>query len=696
MPERVYEKQVGLQAGRLPAAGVFLALWLTAGPGGLLPAARGGEAPPPTPHPFSPSVKPLRPVLTPPKKGAGELKPLDYPADVHRDRDAMLQRAGDFALDTAYAAWRCPHCGKTTLAAVAPLFSRRPFTDWYEVKRTIARVLLKKPLRGSAPSGGQTPFRCPFCETPDFKARPDRIMFTHVLPETGDDLRICYTVKEGLLTGAEFFLVRPGKKPEKIKTPWHETDFQRRFGTHFSLRGVWREWLKLYANDARPRYEQVAPGMKFLFRPRNASAETLRKLVTTKVAEDRRRRVVDMFLSPCRPPKKLGLAAAGTWRDWARPWVKDLEAGNLECFVGVSLAWVRRAAAEVFKSRGLKCRLRLGKTAAHPGYLTVSSGDLHEQFDLAPLIPRAVYGAMSLHRATVLEAAALVERLDRGNALARMLRFRFFRCKFKIEQGRFLVATDRNGRTVRVDVLRHALLVSPDRPEEFDAFCRLIFPWDKQAGCFRGNRDPRSLCFCGLPAFARQKIRPRGFLVKHKRPQALFTTLQDADGKSYDLCYTAECLEHIVYMDPTTPRFKGLTTTEAGKLAHRMRGVLPFVIEGRETVLPPRTKGDKRPPAPVVLACGHDLASVAADEALASEAARVLGVPRAAGRLQVYALTTNAVMFSPRALTAVERKAAEKRLRALADKLLTVPGLPLKLHFDLPRVAPAGKVWLRR
>jgi hypothetical protein len=623
-------------------------------------------------------------------------KPMDYPTDVHKDRDVILKQHGPYALDAAYAVWRCAQCGKHAPAAVAPLYGRRPFMDMYEVVRTTARALLSEPLPGPpGPKGERTLFRCPFCATPDFEALPRWILFTHVLPETGDDLRVEFAVNDKRITSETFFRVRTGKPPEKLETPKTEIEFFNRFGVHFSLRAVWRECLLWHAKDKEPQYKQVAPGLWFVFRPLNAPEDALKKLVETKIAEDLKQRKFDLLLSPCRPPTDQRFADAGTWRDWGRERIKELEAGDLECFTGVSVHEVRRITAELLKNAGLLCRWRPGDEATHPGHLTVSRGEFSTAVDLRPILARAVYGALSIHQAAILETAGPLEELGRAEDLSKALRFRFFRCTFAVENGKVLVVTDRNRHTIKADMLRHGLLASPSNREEFDAFCEMIFPWDEQKQNFITERDPRALCHCGLPAFVERRIRPPGFFADRKQPLALFEAQKDADGKPFDLCWTSECFEHSVYVDAVREPFQETTIAELEKIHPRTRGILPYVVEAHELALPPADDKVQTPPVPISLACGNDLASIAIDENAASEAARLLNVPRADGRLHVYAMTTHAAVFSPRALTATELEAAFKRLKTLAESFLSDAGTPLNLHFDLPRVAPKGKVIVR-
>ena len=103
------------------------------------------------------------------------------------------------------------------------------------------------------------------------------------------------------------------------------------------------------------------------------------------------------------------------------------------------------------------------------------------------------------------------------------------------------------------------------------------------------------------------------------------------------------------------------------------------------------------PPCKVVLLCGLDLASLAADDGRATALAEAADLRlHSEDRLHFYAFTTNTVALAQRKLTADELKLAQARAKDLAAESGLETGLELGLHFDLPHAEPRGKVLRRR
>jgi hypothetical protein len=233
----------------------------------------------------------------------------------------------------------------------------------------------------------------------------------------------------------------------------------------------------------------------------------------------------------------------------------------------------------------------------------------------------------------------------------------------------------------------------------FDLFCGVVLPWDKARGCFASAPKPYEVSPAGMPAFIERRVRPAGFLKTRDQRDALHEPRADKDGKSYDLCYTAECPTTLVYVDPTKERFKGLTLEEVQRLYDTTAGVLPMYVEGLEALSLP---GDPLARQPVktcraYLALGRDVASLGTDDSRAAALAAVAEMGLGPDdRLHAYAVTANGVVLVSRALTADELRLAASRIRDMFDESLLEPGADLNLHFDLPHATPRGKVLRRR
>jgi hypothetical protein len=150
-----------------------------------------------------------------------------------------------------------------------------------------------------------------------------------------------------------------------------------------------------------------------------------------------------------------------------------------------------------------------------------------------------------------------------------------------------------------------------------------------------------------------------------------------------EICYTAECPDHTVYVDPAVPRFKGLDEARLEELAAKTSAMFPWIIDAWEV----SPLGEKY----VHMACGAELASTAADPALASGLAMSLGLRPSGPILHMYIGGTNEVLFCDSPLTVFEQEKADALLRALGASRFLSRGHMVAKSFALPWATPRGR-----
>lgn len=633
---------------------------------------------------------------------------LDYPKDLRAFRARALKADGVFAPDIAFALRKCPKCGRRYVFGTFPRLQRQPFDSLAAVHLAVETACLKKApsaMMYSPRLGQLVPRACPVCEDPEAGGRPDKVLFCHVLPETGDDLQIEYEIKAGALASRTFWRVPKGGEAVSVNLPDETEDaLKQALGQHFSLRAVWNE---LFARGSRedlftlqePQivYRQVAPGMWFVFRPRNVTNAAFKEFTEKQLKPDRDRGLFTRLDTPLQSGGDLDTRAGG-YRDWAAAYEPALSGGKMECFVALSYPELRQAAREVLASRGLDLEFASGTKDSQAGTGILRKGGYSVEISFAPLGAQAILAGLSLHHACAYCLTTPVFTVEGAERLSRILRARYAQCAGEVLEGRYLVLRDEDKQERKLDLLALADKLDPGNQYMFDLFCSVLLAWDRERGRFGPQARDRDVAPTGLPAFVERRIRPAGHLKSRNLPDALYEPREDQDGKGYDLCYTSECSAALVYVDPAKDRFKGLTLEDAQRLYGAAAGTLPMFIDAQDTLSLPGDRG-LRPPVPfckATLLCGLDLAALAADRGRATTLAGEAGIVlRADDRLHFYAFTTNLVALTPRQLTPDELRLVQARARDLAAESGLDPGLDLGLHFDLPLAEPRGRV-LRR
>ena len=646
------------------------------------------------------AVDTIQPGL-PSAAGAGaeidpRIKPLDYPADIRAFRVRALDADGAFAPDIAFSITHCARCKKPYVFGIFPRLSRKPFDALADVHKVI-ETTARKPapqVMFSARDKRLVPRACPYCGEPEHNAAPTRVYFCHLLPETGDDLQIDYTILNGAPSEHKFWRVRKGAAAENLALAnENETAFKATFGCHFSLRAVWREIFEAHWDSDKVVYENVAPGMNFVFRPEKVSDDAFRDFADKILKPERDKGIFARLESPLKVGKND--PPEGTYLEWAGARAGQLSKGSAECFVALSLSEMRSAAVSALASRNATLNLKPGKPT-QPGIGFLERGPLKIPATLAPLIQSAVLGGFSLQQICALELADGSYTLDAAENIGKAIQAALPECDFDFSEGRFMLARDTKKQERKLDLLTLAGKLDPRDSENFSLYCVYILRWDKQAHAFGPAPKDFEISPIGLPAFVEKRIKPADFFAQKKALNALFEPGTDSDGKRFDFCYTSECPATVVYIDPANPRFNELPDVNAARLQYALHGdALPFYVEAQDALnFPGGLPGLLECRAAIV--CGVDVASLAADEGRATQLADFCEIQDDTRRVHFYALSTNCAVVAPRQLSPDELNLIASRKNDLLRDAQADPGLELNLHFDLPRAQSKGKVLRRK
>ncbi|MGD0093454.1 MAG: hypothetical protein ABSE73_26370 [Planctomycetota bacterium] len=631
---------------------------------------------------------------------------LAYPKDLRDFRARSLKADGVFAPDIAFALRTCPHCHKPYVMGTFPRMKRMPLDSLAAVHQVVAKVCLKKAPSGTMYSprlGRQVPRACPVCDTPEEGGLPDKVLFCHVIPESGDDMQIEYEANDGQLAAHKFWRVPKDGAAAPVALPDEGEDaIERAYGWHFSLRAVWNELLArssredLFAMEpAKPVYRKVAPGLWFILRPRAVSAEAFKEFSEKQLEPDRQKGLFTDIWPPLLNGEGMD-TSLGTIRNWAAQYEPALSNGSVECLAACSVPELQKAAGAVLASRRIALRVEPSAKDPSGGIGILSKGDFRIEADLSHLAQQAVLAGLSFHHACAFYLTMPVFTIESADRLNRVLREVYAACSFEVRDGRFLILRDEARQERKLDLRSLADKLDPDNQYMFGLFCDTILAWDRNNRRFGPQPKDRDVSPTGLPAFIERRIRPPGYLKARDLPEALYEPREDCEGRAYDLCYTSECSAAVVYVDPAKDRFKGLTLEDVRTLYEATGATLPMYIEAQDTLSSPGDPVARTLPCKIVLLCGLDLASLAADGgraiALAEEADLRL---HSQDRLHFYAFSTNTLALAQRKLTADELKLARARLKDLAAGAGQEAGLELGLHFDLPHTEPRGRVWQR-
>jgi hypothetical protein len=649
----------------------------------------------------------------PPSKPA-----LDYPENLRVFRRKALFTDGRFAPDIAFTLRTCPKCSKPYVFGNFPRLSRLPFASLAEVDAAVQAAAGKPAPSSLMFSPGQNRMvarACPNCGEPEPKgARADRALFCHVLPETGDDLEIEYTVRgEKILSRTYWRLPHTplpagpyadpspdalaalswGAAEEKKLADGSEDAFRKAFGVYFSLRGVWNEVMAGYWERSEPFYREVSPGLYFIFRPKNMDVPSFGEFTGKKLMPDKKDGAFDRLESP------LTLIEGrryefGTPFDWLKADTKALTDGTAEMFVGVDYEHLRHAALTVAGSRRMD--LVFDQEDGKPALTaTLSNGEFTTKLNLFPLCHDVAVAGVSLEHACALMLTPPIYALDGAAKFYRKIVAARPGCRVTIKDGSTLELEDRLHQKRTVNAL--ALADSFDFENEylFGLYITAKLPWDEANQAFGPEKPASEFSALGLPAFVEKRLRPRDFLALRGQPGALYERRVDAGGKDYDVCYTWECPASLTYIDPTKEPFKAYTLELARARYEPTAGVLPTYYVAKDSLFFPGDRRKRLSDCRATLVVGPDLVSVACDLSRAWALALSLAKMEEAEDLRLYAPSANGVILAPRALTDDELALARSRLKTILDENKVDPGTQLDLHFDLPQAPPRGKV-LRR
>ncbi|MCX7804427.1 MAG: hypothetical protein N3A38_04470 [Planctomycetota bacterium] len=607
----------------------------------------------------------------------------EYPGEMRRLRRTQLNMEGMLAPDTAYAVQKCPACGATFLKGIYPVTSRRPWNSLRQVPGALAEGILRAPP-DARPGAVRRP--CPSCKAVP-EGKPDRVAFYRFLHRIGEDLEIEFAAEGEALVWKSFSLIPPKGEVRRFDPPADEDAFRAAFGCHFSLREVWKNLAEKGMGGAEVLTREIESGHVFFLRPPGVKEDDRLKALARHFIELARTEGFDSvtMLTALDPPGGR-IQVPGTYAYWIGPKAAPLLAsGDMDAFVAVRSRDFCAEAAKVAESLSMKITFRSEedkKSGRKLLYYRLQSGDYAAEYPAAEiLIQSACAGVELAHGFSLFGARSLIE-VDSARKLSDFLRRRLSQCRFSVEDGRFLVIRDIADRTVRLNMLSVGRVARRMPEAEMEKFLNFLVPFDEKNGRLGPDRPRYMLCECGLPVTFHWRIRPAGFL-KGRGAEGAIKAPGPPPVAGTEICCTAECPDHVVYVDLKAPRFEGLDEARAGDMAGKAPGWLPWIIEASEV----SPLGEKY----VHMACGAELASVLADPAVASALALNLGLRPAGPLLHGYVGGCNEILFCEKPLSVFEQEKADGLLRALSISRFVERGPVISKAFAVPWTTPKGR-----
>ena len=341
-----------------------------------------------------------------------------YPRDIRTFRAKALRMDGLFAPDIAFAVRHCTGCTKTYVYGNFPRLRRQPWDSLSMVHEVIeSNVIKKPPPRTMLKAGKHVARACPVCGQPEAGARPDRVLFCHVIPETGDDLQIEYHVKDRKFVAKKYFLVQKDKEPQEIALKDESEDsIKKAFGAYFSIRALWNETMAVHANGDRPVMIEAAPGMWLLFRPRNVSKTEFQEFCDKQTTGDAPKFT---HVEPLVPADSDPNSLSDSYLEWSGDNRDVLSSGRAEGRVGIALPQLYKAASAVLASRNLAIDVIEPNDKTKGARGIISKGQVKTDINFAPLSARSAQAALTLHQASAFISPIRHSRWNRLTASAK-------------------------------------------------------------------------------------------------------------------------------------------------------------------------------------------------------------------------------------------------------------------------------------
>ncbi len=627
---------------------------------------------------------------------------LEYPTALRDFRTRQLSADGYFTPDIAFSIRTCPKCKNPYVFGVFPRLTRTPYDSLAAVHASIDETWRKPtPKSMYSPRAGKiVPRACPYCGEPEHNARADQFYFFHQLADTGDDVHIEYSVKDGKLGERVYYRSpRDGATLQVTLADEKEETFRKSFGCHFSIRALWNELFKEHWNDETIQYVQAAPGMWLIFRPEKVSDSAFKAFGDEQLVADKKNGVFNhiepLLKIETTVEDKNASENNDSYLKWAPEFAERFTKSRAECFVCVSLPEMRSMATAVVASR--RAVLNLSPTKpANPGTGFIRRGPLFVPISLGPLVKLAAQNGLSLYQAGAYYLGEGCFALDNSERLGKALQAAMPECGYRFDGGRTMIARDKNNEERRIDLIKLSSKLDPSYSELFGLYRDRVLRWDAQKKQFGNPPLDREISPVGLPAFVERRIRPPEHLVKHNAPGALFEPFFDSDGKRCDLCYTCECVSTVVYIDPGKPQFADIPDVDAARrIYYGESGELPTYIDAVDVLrFPGGLPGLVECPVPIV--CGSDVSSLASEASRASALAKFVELPDVTRHVHVYALSTNCAALSARKLLPSEVELLRSRAADFATVSSPDPGPELNLYFDLSLSPAKGRVLRRK
>ena len=285
----------------------------------------------------------------------------------------------------------------------------------------------------------------PACKSCQGETRPEGLMYCSYYPENRSDLHVVLRLESGGNFSSDFAKVTMDGTVEPLGAVAGGDEFNKKFGTPFSVRGEWVRVVKKSIDSGKPQFLIVESG--YLISSWHIPiSEVELKGVRRSIDEIAVKEGLDFGDYLADSPKR-NVEVKESFESWLDDFASDVRHGKIQAFAVVSSRVFARDLKENFPEYQLE--FPGGFSALKSSDFRVRKGDFHVDASMAGYLITAIHRGLSFERiARDFFAPTILDRLDLMEELEKKCRPVFNDYFMSIEGGRRLQLRDKSNNQV--------------------------------------------------------------------------------------------------------------------------------------------------------------------------------------------------------------------------------------------------------
>lgn len=514
---------------------------------------------------------------------------------------------------------------------------------------------------------------CQHCEEP---IPPEHLRFLgwfHFLPEVQTDFVLGLRFKKGRIKQRRYFKAVLGAALEEIEQPVSEASFYRQFGTYFTVRQLWKEFITQHPAPSRLEKIQVQEGYYLALLPAGDEVPEGAIEEVKAFAQGLAQEGVDFFQSLADLAEQDFPFEGLSYHEWLPQYADAIDAGELIAYVFVNTAQFMDVLGGECERRGLACNVVEGNLRR----CRLAVEDYYLEMDWLNVLLKTVHTGLNFHqgiRAYALEEIKLMEHLVR---LGRKTREMLPGIESSVREGHILEIHlgDKEGVDAELNLLSLASKVDADDPEQIEEFLRMLTGIDPQTGAPAEPCVPPEQCHCGRPAYLGLRIRPRSFFEPRGE---LIDDLYAIEVGDNLICYTFECEKHVAYarreqLPSSLEELKARRLADLDKNSFAADFFCQVPVEE----------------VPTYLFLGYDVSAIMLAPGFVKTLLREAKIRYDAPEIHAYSPFNNVLVLSPEPFEEERRERLRRASAEIGSHLRYGAGFPLEYENRLDLTGPA-------